>query len=141
MATDARLGTRIRAAQHALRGAMDDALRDRGLTLSQYAVLAAAGDDGAVSNAALAARAGITPQSAHEVLRILEERGLLERPGAAGRGRAGRISLTRAGRRALTGADARTRAVEARIVERLGEAQARRLGELLAAATDALGED
>ena len=141
MATDPRLGTRIKAAQHALRVALDAALRDRGLTMSQYAVLAATGDEGAASNAELAARAGITPQSAHEVVRVLEERGLLERPGALGRGRAGRIGLTRAGRRALTGADARVRAVEARMVERLGDAQARRLGELLAAATDALGDD
>lgn len=141
MATDPRLGTRIQAAQHALRAAMDAALRDRGLTLSQFAVLVAAGADGAASNAELAARAGITPQSAHEVVRVLEERGLLERPDAAGRGRAGRIELTRTGRRALASSSARARAVEARIVERLGETQARRLGELLAAATEALADE
>jgi len=137
---DARLGYRIKAAQQALRSAMDAALRDRGLTMSQYALLAAVGEHGAASNAELAARAFVTPQSAHEVLRTLEERGLLERPGAGGRGRPGEIRLTRPGLRALMGADARVRAIEGRIAERLGEAQALRLGELLAAASDALAE-
>lgn len=141
MPADARLATRIRAAQQALRTATDRALRDRGLTASQHALLGAIGEGGAASNAQLAARIRVTPQSAHELLRQLEERELVERPGTVTRGRAGEIRLTRAGRRALASADARVAAVEARITERLGEGQARRLGELLAAATDALGED
>jgi DNA-binding MarR family transcriptional regulator len=141
MTTGDRLGTQIRAAQHALRAATDGALRSRGLTMSQHALLSAVGEGGAASNAELAGRAGVTPQSAHELLRILEERGLVERPGSVSRGRAGEIRLTRAGRRALASADARVAAIEARVTDRLGEAQTRRLRELLAAATDALGED
>jgi DNA-binding MarR family transcriptional regulator len=140
MTTDERLGDRIRRAQQALRSATDRALADRGLTMSQHALLRAVGDGGAASNAELATRASITPQAAHEVLRVLEGRALLERPGAVARGRAGEIRLTRAGRRALASADARVAAVEARVTDRIGAAQARRLGELLAAATDALGE-
>jgi DNA-binding MarR family transcriptional regulator len=141
MTTGDRLGTRIKAAQQALRSATDGALRSRGLTLSQHALLSAIGEGGAASNAELAGRAGVTPQSAHEILRLLEERGLVERPGTVTRGRASGIRLTRGGRRALASSDARVAAIEARITTRLGDAQARRLGELLAAATDALAED
>jgi DNA-binding MarR family transcriptional regulator len=141
MATDPGLGTRIKATHLALRTATDRALRDRGLTASQHAVLAAIGGGGVASNAELSARASIAPQSAHETLRLLEERGLVERPGPTGRGRASRIRLTRAGHRALIGADARVRALESRVVERLGEAEALRLDELLAAAAAAVAED
>ena len=138
---DHRLGTPLRLAHQAMRAATDAALRDRGLTAAQHAILASVGEGGVGSNAALAARAGVTPQSAHEVLRVLEEHGLVERPSGTGRGRAGEIRLTRAGRRALAGADARVAAIEARVAERLGEAQIHRLAELLGAATDAIAED
>ncbi|MEI7744334.1 MAG: MarR family winged helix-turn-helix transcriptional regulator [Chloroflexota bacterium] len=134
------IGRRIRLAQQAYRAAIDRGLRSRGLTLSQHAILAAVGEDGLLSNAELARRSSITPQSAHELLRVLEERGLLERPSGAGPGRAGEIRLTSAGRRTLAAADARVTAIDARITEALGDGQARRLAELLAAATDALDE-
>jgi DNA-binding MarR family transcriptional regulator len=138
MTLDDRLGYQIKAAQQALRVAIDAGLRDAGLTMSQYALLAAVGDAGAASNAELASRAFVTAQAAHEVLRALERRGLVERPEGVGRGRMGPIRLTPVGRGALRTADERVAAIEGRIVARIGEAQASALTRLLRAATGAL---
>lgn len=132
------IGPRLRSAGAAYRSAIDRGLRQRGLTLSQYQVLAAIGEEGLASNADLARVMSITPQSAHELLRVLEGRELVERPNGAGPGRAGEIRLTRAGRRALTSADARVAAIDARITHALGDGPARRLLELLALAEDSL---
>lgn len=132
------IGPRLRAVAATYRSAIDRGLRQRGLTLSQYQVLAAIGEDGLASNADLARAMSITPQSAHELLLVLVGRELVERPEGAGPGRAGVICLTRAGRRALASADARVAAIDARITDTLGEGPARRFLEMLALAESAL---
>jgi DNA-binding MarR family transcriptional regulator len=135
---DQRLGYRIKQAQHALRAAVDAALRDEGLSMSQYAALAAIGLAGVASNAELAARAFVTPQSAHEILRGLERMGLATRSGVQGRGRAAPVALTPEGRAALDRADARVALVEALIVDRLGLDESTHLSRLLLQAAGAL---
>jgi DNA-binding MarR family transcriptional regulator len=135
---DQRLGYRIKQAQHALRGVVDAALRDEGLSMSQYATLAAISSAGVASNAELAARAFVTPQSAHEILRGLERLGLATRSGVQGRGRAAPITLTTQGGETLARADARVAAVEALVVDRLGLSESEHLSRLLLLAADAL---
>lgn len=73
------LGYRLKLAQHALHRRMEEALRPSGLTPAQYAVLAELNVRPDQTNADLADRAFITPQSMQGVLARLEAMGLVER--------------------------------------------------------------
>ena len=66
-------------AQHALRVAMDDALRVPRMTMPQYIVLSSVEAESGISNARLARAAFVTAQTVQEVLANLEYDGLLER--------------------------------------------------------------
>ncbi|HEX7380969.1 MAG TPA: MarR family transcriptional regulator [Nevskiaceae bacterium] len=74
-------------------------LRDHGLTLPQYTLLTVLRRRPGLSNAQLARRAYITPQSMQEVLRGLERRGLVQRQLAPGNRRTLRARLTARGER------------------------------------------
>jgi DNA-binding MarR family transcriptional regulator len=74
-----RIGYLLKQAQHALRTAMDRALRERGLTTPQYAVLTALAEQSGLSNAELARRAFVTPQTMNSIVVLLERAGLVER--------------------------------------------------------------
>ena len=78
-ATTARVGYLIKRAQSVLHDAMVDALGPHGLTVTQFAVLTALGEEPGLSNADLARRAFVTPQSMHAVLQELENRRFLMR--------------------------------------------------------------
>ena len=78
-ATTARVGYLIKRAQTVLHDAMVDALGPYGLTVTQFAVLTALEEEPGLSNADLARRAFVTPQSMHAVLQELESRQLLVR--------------------------------------------------------------
>jgi DNA-binding MarR family transcriptional regulator len=121
-----RVGYLLKRAQHALRTALDDALGRLGLTIAQYAALAAL-EDGPLSGAALARRCFVTPQAMNEVLVGLERRGLVERRPHASHGRVLEARLSPAGRAALAPAHRAVLAVEKRMVEGLDEAERRRL--------------
>lgn len=73
------LGYRLKLAQHALHRRMEEALKPLGLNPAQYAVLAELNARPDQTNADLAERAFITPQSMQGVLARLEEAGLVER--------------------------------------------------------------
>jgi DNA-binding MarR family transcriptional regulator len=73
------LGYRLKLAQHALHRRMDDALRPLGLSPAQYAVLAELNVRPDQTNADLAERAFLTPQSMQGVLAGLESRGMVVR--------------------------------------------------------------
>ena len=73
------LGYLLKTAQHALRREMDDALRPLGLSVSTYAVLTELHRQPGLTNADLARRAFITPQSMQGLLVALEKAGLIAR--------------------------------------------------------------
>lgn len=73
------LGYRLKLAQHALHRRMEEALKPLGLNPAQYAVLAELNARPDQTNADLAERAFITPQSMQGVLVKLEESRLVER--------------------------------------------------------------
>lgn len=73
------LGYRLKLAQHALHRRMEGALRPFGLNPAQYAALAELNVRPDQTNADLAVRAFITPQSMLGVLAKLEGSGLVER--------------------------------------------------------------
>ncbi|WP_373356321.1 MarR family winged helix-turn-helix transcriptional regulator [Pseudoroseicyclus sp. CXY001] len=95
------LGYALKRAQHALRLHMDRELRPLGLSAPQYAVLTHVEAEPGVSNAGLARRAFVTPQTMQAMLAKLEAAGLLARAPDPEHGRIQRTELTEAGRAIL----------------------------------------
>src|ERR1700761_7508080 len=101
--TTERAGWLLKRAQDALNTAMTAALRGPGATVPEYAVLTALADQPGMSNADLARRAYVTPQTMNQVLRELEHRGWVSRRPHPGHGRILQAELTADGRRVLRG--------------------------------------
>jgi DNA-binding MarR family transcriptional regulator len=95
------LGYALKRAQHALRTAMDEALRPLGLTTPQYSVLSALALDPGISNAALARAAFVTAQTMQGIVANLERAALLARSEDPEHGRILRGKLTRKGEKTL----------------------------------------
>ena len=83
-----------------VRSAIADAVREHGLSVAQYTVLSVLGNRGSLSNAQLARRSYVSPQSMNEVLLTLEERGFVIRQDDPNHGRIRQTALTHKGRQA-----------------------------------------
>jgi DNA-binding MarR family transcriptional regulator len=95
------LGYALKRAQQALRGHLDTGLRRIGLTTPQYSVLAGLEFSAGLSNAELARRAFVTPQTMQAIIVTLERACLIERMAHPVNGRILTTELTPAGRSAL----------------------------------------
>jgi DNA-binding MarR family transcriptional regulator len=84
-----------------LRRRLSAAVEPIGLTLPAYTALSVLRVHDGLSNADLARRSLVTPQSMSEVLALLVDRGYVRRRAEPGNGRVIRTELTRAGSRAL----------------------------------------
>jgi DNA-binding MarR family transcriptional regulator len=124
----------------ALRSALDAVLRPLDLTVPQYACLELLGRSPGQSNAELARGAFVTRQSMNQVLRGLQDRGLLTRPATAARGRALPTRLSPAGERVLRDASTAVAGVERRMLAALTPDDERRLLHGLAACRQALAD-
>ena len=133
------VGYALKEAASALRGAMDDALRPLGLSVSQYSSLEVLGQQPGLSAAELARRTFVTRQSMQGVLQGLAARGLLTRPDAAPQGRALPTELTAEGRALLTRASRAVAQVEGRMLDGLSAEARRRLHGDLVRCAAALG--
>jgi DNA-binding MarR family transcriptional regulator len=100
----ATIGFALKQAQQALRTRLDSGLREIGLTTPQYAVLAFLEVEAGASNAALARRAFVTPQTMQAILAALDRAGLIARTPHPEHGRVQMTELTARGRRALEAA-------------------------------------
>ncbi len=120
--TTERPGWLLKRAQDALNAAMTAALREHGATLSEYAVLTALAEEPGLSNADLARRAFVTPQTMNQVLRELEHRGWVSRHPHPGHGRILQAELTADGRRVLGGCHQAVSGVEERMLAGLDPA-------------------
>jgi DNA-binding MarR family transcriptional regulator len=78
----------------------------RGLSVAQYTTLSILRSRSGLSNAQLARRLWVTPQSMNEVISALERMGLIERVPDAGNRRILRTALTPVGREILAACDA-----------------------------------
>ena len=94
----ATIGFALKQAQQALRTRMDSRLREIGLTTPQYAVLAFLEIEAGASNAMLARRAFVTPQTMQAILVALERSGFIARTPHPKHGRAQITELTVSGR-------------------------------------------
>jgi DNA-binding MarR family transcriptional regulator len=113
----ATIGFALKQAQHALRTRLDAELRRIGLTTPQYATLAYLKVESGASNAQLARRAFITPQTMQAILVTLEKAGLIKRTPHPEHGRVQKTELTVAGEHALDAASAVAADAERRLVE------------------------
>jgi DNA-binding MarR family transcriptional regulator len=111
------IGFLLVQAWHALRAALDTALRPHDLTPFQYAVLSVLARDPGLSGADLARACNLTPQAINEALPTLERKHLIERHPHPTHGRILRCTLTDEGQRRLEAANPTIRALEAAIEE------------------------
>ena len=102
-----------------VRSAIAAALRDQGLSVGQYTALSVLGHRGSLSNAQLARRSYVSPQSMNEVLLNLETQGYVTREDDPNHGRIRRAALTAKGRNALAICDALVAEVEAEMTASL----------------------
>jgi DNA-binding MarR family transcriptional regulator len=102
-----------------VRRSIDEVVRARGLSVNQYTTLSVLARRSGLSNAQLARRALVSPQSMNEVLLTLEQRGLVSRRAHPDHGRILQARLTPKGRRVLAACDAEVNDVEARMVKDL----------------------
>jgi DNA-binding MarR family transcriptional regulator len=98
---------------------IDDVVGSHGLSVNQYTTLSVLEHRSGLSNAQLARRALVSPQSMNEVLLTLERRGLVRRRAHPDHGRILQARLTAKGRRLLMACDAEVREVEARMMHDL----------------------
>ena len=137
---DRRAGYLVKRVQVALRVAMDRALESEGLTTPQYAVLSALQKAPGLSNAELARRAFVTPQTMIRIVSSLEERGLVTRVEHPSHGRILETRLAAAGQKAVNACHQRVKRVENRMEGDLSETERRTLVDLLERCAVALGE-
>jgi DNA-binding MarR family transcriptional regulator len=139
-ATTSRVGYLIKRAQTVLHDAMTEALHSLDLTVTQFAVLTALDDEPGLSNADLARRAFVTPQSMHAVLQELERRQLVVRRTHPQHQRVLQAALTEVGRRTLRSAAKAINAVEEQMLRNLSIPSRTKLASSLASCIETLVE-
>ncbi|MDQ6658763.1 MAG: MarR family transcriptional regulator [Actinomycetota bacterium] len=130
----------LKRAATALRTAMDAVLCPLDLTVPQYACLELLGQSSGQSNADLARGAFVSRQAMNQVLRGLQDRGLLIRPPIATHGRALPTQLTGEGRRILHAASSAVARVEQQMLRPLTAEDRHRLRRDLTACTTAVAD-
>ena len=135
------IGYQLKRAQHALRLAMDDVLRDLDLTTAQYAALSVIEETLGVSGAALAWRCFVTPQTMNAIVMQLADRQLIERRQHPQHGRVLQAFLMESGQQRVQQAHALVRAIEARMVAGLAVGEQAQLLRWLQACSTALGDE
>jgi DNA-binding MarR family transcriptional regulator len=137
---DGAVGYLLRQAQLTLRGALDAALRDLGITTPQYSVLSVLEIEPGLSGAELARTSMLTPQTTNGILVALERAGHIVRTPTTRDGRVLQARLTDTGRALLDRARERVAEVERRMTAPLTEQQTAQLRQWLVACARALDE-
>jgi DNA-binding MarR family transcriptional regulator len=132
------VGYLLKRAQGALNAALTEALAGSGVTLPQYAVLVALDEEPGLSNADLARRAFVTPQTMNQVLRELEDEQLVVRRPHAVHRRVRQAHLTTGGQQILRGCRQAAETIEARMLAGLPLEQQRQFALTLRRCAEAL---
>lgn len=109
----------LRQAAAAVRGEMDAAFGEMGVTSPQFVVMTMVQAYAGISNAALARVAMLTPQTVNMIVRNLEGRRLLEKAADPGHGRILQLRLTEKGAAVLAECRRKSQKVQARMVSGL----------------------
>jgi DNA-binding MarR family transcriptional regulator len=131
-------GYLLKRAQAALNAAMTTALGEHGATLAQYAVLTALDEEPGLSNAGLARRSFVTPQTMNQVLRELEHKGWVARHPDPAHARILQARLTPAGLTALRACHRAVTAIEEQMLAPLSPGDIQQLTTTLHACIRAL---
>ena len=137
--SEGRTGYLLRQAWSAFHRAMEDTLREHGLSGAQYAVLSVLARDPGLSGADLARACNTTPQAMNGVVATLERDGLVERTAHPTHGRVLQVHLTGEGRRRLEASTPAVRSLEAAIEEGLDARELAAVKEWLVASAQLLG--
>jgi DNA-binding MarR family transcriptional regulator len=121
--TEPRISYVIARLERALRRELSTRIQPTGLTLPQYAALSVLRARRGLSNAQLARRSYITPQTMSEVIAALVERGLVKRAPDPNHGRILRIEVTGKGHRLLAQCDEAVDELEQDVLAELSEAE------------------
>ena len=112
-AVEPRISYIVARLERAVRAAVNERVRPHGLTTLQYTTLSVLGARGQpLSNAQLARRAYMTPQSMIEVIDALERKGLIRRDPHPSHRRVFPATMTAKGRRVLKACDAAVEEME-----------------------------
>jgi DNA-binding MarR family transcriptional regulator len=126
-----RLSYVIGRVERVLRRRLTAAVEPAGLTLPAYTALSVLRGEDGLSNAQLARRSLVTPQSMSEVLTLLVDQGYVRRRAEPGHGRVIRTELTKAGSRALARCDRAVDDVEQEMLRELDADEAQSLRSVL----------
>ena len=132
---DTAVGYVLKRATVALRAAMDAALREHDLTVSQYSCLEQLAHQPGLTNTQLARGTFVSRQAMHQLLATLKSTDLVQGDGG---GRHERFTLTDNGTQRLLGASSAVAAVQEQMLARFDPEQRRRLYADLVACADAL---
>jgi DNA-binding MarR family transcriptional regulator len=136
-----RIGYLIGRLDRVLRRRLSAAVEPEGLSLPAYTALSVLRAHDGLSNAQLARRSLVTPQSMSEGLALLVERGYVRRRADPDHGRIIRTELTSAGRRALDRCDRAVDVVEREMLLELDGAEVESLRDALLGISRALGHE
>jgi DNA-binding MarR family transcriptional regulator len=95
----------VKRLENAVREMLEEALRDRGVTLAQYTLLSMVSDVDGMSSADVARRSNVSKQATNEIINALERKGFISRSEDGENRRILRIKLTRKGRTLLSACD------------------------------------
>jgi DNA-binding MarR family transcriptional regulator len=124
--------------ERAVRAAIHERVRPYGLTTLQYTTLSVLGRRGGLSNAQLARRSYMTPQSMSEVIEALERKGLIRRDQHPNHRRVYPAQLTATGTKVLEACDEAVAELEEEMLRELDGDERRALNAGLIAAVRAL---
>lgn len=130
----------LKRTQLALRGAMDDALATLDLTTPQYAALSELSKEQGLSNAELARRCFVTPQTMHQILGGLKRDALVTRSKHPEHGRIQQVTLTPQGQELLIRAHERVNEVDTRMTRNLAQGELEQAAKVLVQCYEALGK-
>ena len=131
LAVTPRIGYVVGRLDRALRREIAALVEPHGLTVSKYTALSILRDRPGLSNAQLARRSYVTPQSMNEVLVALEADGLIVRSPAANHGRVVEVTLSARGNAVLAACDRAVTHMENAMLADLDEAGRKQLVEAL----------
>jgi DNA-binding MarR family transcriptional regulator len=123
----------VKQVEQAIRAHLDGLFRPQGLTTLQYTALSVLERRDGLTSAELARRSFVRPQTMHEMITMLDERGFIERRRDPANGRVLLISLTPHGRSMLETYDEQVHLIEERMLAALDPQQRKILGTALEA--------
>ena len=125
------LSYNLKRTQQALRHAMDKSLIELDLTTPQYSALTQLASETGLSNAELARRCFVTPQTMHQLTGGLETRGLVERSQHPEHGRIVQISMTETGKELLAESHKLVHAVENKMTQAISNIEKQQVSRIL----------